>query len=269
MKRINFISILTVFIASLFMGISVSAEVCDYDYDMAKSRWTQGGGYSFVTYTRLDGERKDKHAINPEWITKDTEIHLEYETEGDYEGCPVNLIFQTWTGELVTSKEDKEVSIIPSKFDEKSAVYTYKDFTANWGTDFSTLYSISCADKGTNKLQIVTMTITNLDIPDDEIAVLKGGILLKDGKELDISQYEKTEETVKSENDTKAETIVKEKDSEKETEVTKTSNEDKGTEVEEEESSVNGVAIIIVSVLVIGGIVLVIVLIKKKQSRWH
>ena len=194
MKKLN--KIITVFstvLLSMCMGISVSAEVCDYDYDMAKSRWTYGGGYSFVTYTRLDGERKDKHSINPEWITENTEIHIEYETEGDYEGCPVNLIFQTWTGDLVTSKENKEVSIEPSKYDDKTAVYTYKDFTKDWGTDFSTLYSISFADKGTNSLFISMVTLTNLDIPDEEIVAVKGGVLLKDGIELDLTKYTETE----------------------------------------------------------------------------
>ena len=186
---------LAMLFASLIAVTPVSAEVVDYDYDMSKSRWTYGGGYGYVTYTRLDGERKDKYGFDPSWITPDSEIKITFETEGDYEGCPADLVFQTWEGDLVESTAHDTVHITPSEYDETHAVYTYEDMTTAWTYPMNWIYSITVSDVGTNNLFVSQMTVTNVDIPDEEIPKLRGAVLYKDDVELDLSAYTTTAAT--------------------------------------------------------------------------
>jgi len=243
---------------------------------MTKSRWTYGGGYSFVTYTRLDGERKDKHSFDPNWITENSYILLSYETEGEYEGCPASLLFQTWTGELVDSTEDKTIEMIPLEYDDTHAVYDYKSMLETWGNDdFSTVYSISVSDKGENNLFVSSMTITNVDIPTESIADLKGCTLLQNGAEVDLAMYNvsanesaQSEEISTSYDETDNWESQTDINTDGNSEVTAVETEAKQAE-ENQISSMLIYLVIAIVVAVIAITIIVISLIKKRKNSWH
>lgn len=271
--------LLTVFAAAaafICAGTAVNAEIFDYDYDMSKSRWTYGGGYSFITYTRLDGERKDRHQFDPRWITPDTQIVMEYETEGEYEGCPASLVLQSWPGELVESTEERSISCEPTEFSSTTAIYNYEDLVRQWGDDnFAILYSLSVADKGENSLFVSSLTITNVDVPPEEISDLKGGFLLKNGTEIDVNEYTVTEPTttVQTEITTPESSEITSAEEETiETEpVTSSETWAEKEEAKEEKSSPNIIRIIIIAIVIviIMTAVIIFVLGLKKKNYWH
>ena len=281
---------------AVFMaGSSVSAAVFDYEYDMSKSRWTYGGGYSFVTYTRLDGERKDRHGLDPTWITEDSEIIISYQTEGDYDGCPASLIFQTWTGDLVDSEVEQTTSITPVSYTDTEAVYTYDSFMQEWGLDTKYIYSISVSDVGTNKLFVDSMMITNLDIPDDKVGSIQGAVLSRDGAEIDLSLYTSTVAAASSEQSesvseslgstetvTETSTVSESVENTVSGDITEsTVSEDaaesetqasfsyKTERVEEPEHENNILVIGIIIAVLAAAIVVAVILINKKNSSWH
>ena len=271
MKK-TIISIMTAGIIAAAMNLSVSAE--DFEFDMAKARWTYGKGTTYQCFTRLDNERRDKNNFDPRWITPDTEVHVTYQTEGDIESAPAILQVQTWTGDLVDSTEDKFVDVQPAEWDEDSAVYKYADIVAAWGDDsFGTVYSFHIKDNEINPLMLTSMTFTNCDIPDEAIIEgVTGGIVTENGKEVIIeTQPVETEIAAVTEaNDEKNETTAESASAaNSESESSKIDSED-----ENEQSSVNPVIIAIVAggIAVITAAAIIIAKVlgsKRKNKGWH
>lgn len=159
-------------------AVAVSAD--EFNFDMSKAKPTYGGGQSFSTFTRLDGEKRDRNKFSPLWMTKDSTIEITYETSGEYINAPLNLIFQSWTGDLVSSVEDKWVEILPSSFDETHAVFTFEDIAKTYGSeDFYDVYAINISDND-NSLLVKSFVVTNCNIPDEIASTITGGTVTLD-----------------------------------------------------------------------------------------
>lgn len=179
---INFKKIIGL-IATAIMAVSVcgiSAYADDFSFDMQKAKPTYGGGQAYMTFTRLDNEKRDKNNFNPLWITKDSKIEVEYSTDGEYEESPIYFVFQSWTGEIVSSQEDKWVQIAPTSFDDTKAVWDYTTLTNAYGTNFSDVYAFVITDGDTNALTVKSLTITNVKIAKDDISTVTGGTVITD-----------------------------------------------------------------------------------------
>lgn len=261
-------------IAAASMGVSVFAE--DFEFDMAKARWTYGKGTSYQCFTRLDNERRDKNNFDPHWITSDTEVHVTYQTEGEIESAPAILQFQTWRGDLVDSTEDKIIDIQPAEWDEDSAVYKYADIVEAWGDEsFDTVYSILIRDNDINSLMLTSMAFTNCNIPDEAIIEgVTGGIVTEDGKEVIIEvQSVETEATtvVADTNGSKTETNAASETGNKESEKVDS---DSDADAENSQSSISPVVIAVIAGVAVAVIAVIIVIVKmtatrRKNKGWH
>lgn len=150
------------------LSVSVFAE--DFEMDVSEAKQSTGSyGQSLLYYTCL-GNPDAADNFDPTTMTDDSEVRIEYTLEGDYatgadgyiSASPVQLIWQSWKGGAGNSTEDKWVQIAPYEFDEKSAVFSYDDIAAAYGTeDFSTVYAINVGDTGV-KVTVTKMTVTNV-----------------------------------------------------------------------------------------------------------
>ncbi|MCR5143179.1 MAG: hypothetical protein K6C68_11760 [Ruminococcus sp.] len=118
-------------------------------------------------------------------LTEDSVLKIEYEItekiENDYStGYPVECIFQSWEGTDAPGNEDGNIwaKIAPSKFDDTSAEYTYKDITTyvelddgsfmGYGTtDFSRVSCILFGATADASIIIKKATFTNC-LPESE-----------------------------------------------------------------------------------------------------
>lgn len=261
------------FLASAIIAVSACAvSVCadDFSFDMEKAKPTYGGGHAFMVLTRLDNEKRDKNNFNPLWISEDSEIQIEYKTEGDFEETPIYFIFQSWTGDIVASQEDKWVLIAPTSYDDNKAVWNYETITDTYGSNFSDVYAFVVSDGGTNALELKSITITNVKIPNDEILTVKGGTVITDkpiGTTI-ISEIESETSITVTETENKTEIT------ETKTEVTSaTKNADISTESAEEQSS--SLSIYILGFIVSGILILVLLIllivktVKAKTKGWY
>lgn len=265
------------FVSAIFVAavtaITAFAETLDYDYDMTKSRWTYGGGQSYTTYTRLDVEKRDKNNFNPMWMTEDSQIIITYETEGEATGCPTRLSFQTWQGELVSSQETRACDITPDSYDDTTSVYSYKTMLESWGKpDFSDVYSIVVWDSGTNNLFVNSMKVTNLNVPEEDLATVKGGVFLKDGEEFVYTAPETETTPVESEVTNEESVTEITENTEVESTPTAESKVEDTKAAEEEESGSNTTLIIIiavVAVVVIAGVIIIVKVVNNRNHGWH
>lgn len=265
------------FLASAIIAVSACAvSVCadDFSFDMEKAKPTYGGGHAFIVLTRLDNEKRDKNNFNPLWLSEDSEIQIEYKTEGDFEETPIYFIFQSWTGDIVASQEDKWVLIAPTSYDDNKAVWNYETITDTYGSNFSDVYAFVVSDGGTNALELKSITITNVKIPNDEIPTVKGGTVITD-KPIETTIISEIEsETSITETETETETENKTEIIETKTEVTSaTNNADISTESTEEQSS--SLSIYILGFIVSGILILVLLIllivktVKAKTKGWY
>lgn len=265
-KRIIACTVSTLIAASMS---TISAFAEDFSFDMTKARPTYGGGQAYTSYTRLDNERRDKNNFNPLWLTENSTFEIEYTTEGDFINAPVRLILQSWTGELVDSKEDKWIPIEPTSFDDTKAVWDYDTLVAAYGSDFSDVYSLVIGDGDMNSLTVKSMIATNLDIPDSELYSVTNGSILDNGKPVsqpEVTEADASDETVK-------ETSSDEEKDNTETQTDKKSDNNK-TEDKNTESLTNNLYVIILgAVVIILVITLAVIIIKNKikakRGGWH
>jgi len=193
--------------ASAVMAVSsccISAFADDFSFDMQKAKPTYGGGQAYMTFTRLDNEKRDKNNFNPLWITEDSQIEIEYATEGDYEETPIYFVFQSWTGEIVSSQEDKWVLIAPTTFDDTKAVWDYETIINTYGSNFSDVYAFVVTDGGENSLTVSSITISNIKIAKDEILTVSGGTVITD-EPIEMTEQSVSETAVSDSDDTVAE----------------------------------------------------------------
>lgn len=197
--------------ASAVIAVSsfcISAFADDFSFDMQKAKPTYGGGQAYMTFTRLDNEKRDKNNFNPLWITEDSQIEIEYTTEGDYEETPIYFVFQSWTGEIVSSQKDKWVLIAPTTFDDTKAVWDYETIINTYGSNFSDVYAFVVTDGGENALTVSSITITNIKIAKDEILTVSGGTVITD-EPIEMTEQSVSETVVSDSNDTSAESSDK------------------------------------------------------------
>lgn len=267
---------------SCAIGTLIAASVCtistfaeDFSFDMTKARPTYGGGQAYSMYTRLDNERRDKYNFNPLWITEDSTFEVEYTTEGEYIDAPIRLIFQSWEGKLVESKEDKWIQIVPTSFDDTKAIWDYNTITATYGSDFSDVYCLVLGDGETNSLTVTSMTAFNLNIPEEDMYSIKNGIVLNDGEPITIPESETTEKQ-SAKNEQSAETITEaimteQTENTSETTIATSFDEPKNTETsetsseKEEQESEKSVPFVIY--LILPGILAVILVILLIRNR--
>ena len=282
MKKLS--KILSCIAASVlsFVMTGVTAFADEYSFDMEKTKQTQGGGQAYVSFTRLDNERRDRLKFNPLWITSESTFEIDYTSEGEYDGQPMNLIFQSWVGALVDSTEDKWVQIPPTTYDETHAVWTYDTLTSVYGDDFSDVYAIVVEDSGTNSLLVTNITVTNLSVPADERENVAGGILTVttvDEPVADIIETEAVGETDAKNADDKAdsgkvtenakgETSSEKSSSSSEKTTTAKVNDDSG-ETTVLNVPIWGVAVAGVAVVLIIVIVALVASRKRKNRGWH
>ncbi|MBQ8978616.1 MAG: hypothetical protein IJ080_02505, partial [Oscillospiraceae bacterium] len=81
-KNIRIIVLLMiVFLSSMALGISVSAE--SYQFDVSGSKPTEGNwAQAFTEYTPLEGKGENEYHFNPLWMTPQSEIIAEFRYEG-------------------------------------------------------------------------------------------------------------------------------------------------------------------------------------------
>lgn len=275
--------VLSCIAASVFASVAMSMAVFadEYSFDMEKAKQTHGGGQSYMSFTRLDNERRDMLKFNPLWITPESTIEIDYVSEGEYEDQPMNLVFQSWIGALVESTEDKWVQIPPTDFSETHATWSYDTIVSVYGEDFSDVYAIVIEDSGTNSLLVTNITVTNLSVPADERENVGGGILVitetdetitetTAAETLEITDTQDAgdekvgkEETEKVSKETSVET---ENDSSAKTQTTKSS-EDKN---EDAESGIPAWLIIAIGGGVFSIVIIIIVIaLKHRNNGWH
>lgn len=177
-KNIRIIVLLMiVFLSSMALGISVSAE--SYQFDVSGSKPTEGNwAQAFTEYTPLEGKGENEYHFNPLWMTPQSEIIAEFRYEGEtsMEGdAPIELIWQTWDGPAEKPEGAKNwAKVAPASHTDTTATFTYADIVAAYGTDdFSTVYAVNIGDTGT-KLTLLSLTCTNIDrsqVPAPEVAV--------------------------------------------------------------------------------------------------
>ena len=247
---------------------------------MEKARPTYGGGHAFSMYTRLDNERRDKYNFNPLWITEESTIEVEY-TTGEYTEIPIHLVFQSWEGELVESKEDKWVRIAPTSFDNTKAVWNYETIVDTYGSDFSDVYCLVLSDGGDNSLTVSSMTATNLAIPEEDMYTVKNGVVLDENgmvvtmpaSETSVSTDIDAEETTISETTVAPNETNAENENSDNPQTTVTSDNESAVKDETAEQSDSNfllIAIILSSVAIIALIVVLIILrVKAKRKNWH
>lgn len=249
----------------------VTAFADDYSFDMEKSKQTHGGGQAYMSFTRLDNERRDRQKFNPLWITPETTVEIDYESEGEYDEYPIQLVLQSWVGALVDSTEDKWVQIPPTTFDDNHATWSYDTIVSAYGDDFSDVYAIVIEDSGKNSLLVKNVVFADLDVPEEEQANVSGGILTVTDTEpvtTDLSENKQTSDdtTVTSVSKAPDNTEKKSESVSKET----------GTEKADDNSSEDAESGIspIVIIAVVGGAVLlivigIIIISRRRNHGWH
>ncbi len=160
------IIIISTFIFSFLLGVSISAE--SYQFDVSGAKETQGNwAQAFTEYTPLEGREMHEYNFNPLWMTENSEIIAEFRYSGEPSqqgAAPIELIWQTWD----TNKEQvpgavKWAKVAPATCTDTMATFTYKDIVEAYGTDdFSTVYAVNIGDTGTN-LKLLKLTCTNID----------------------------------------------------------------------------------------------------------
>lgn len=278
-------------ILSGIIGAAIAVSACtatifaeNFSFNMEKARPTYGGGHAFSMYTRLDNERRDKYNFNPLWITEESTIEVEY-TTGEYTEIPIRLVFQSWEGELVESKEDKWVQIAPTSFDDTKAVWNYETIINTYGSDFSDVYCLVLSDGGDNSLTVSSMTATNLAIPEEDMYTVKNGVILDENGMIvtmaasetniltDMSAMIDAEKTAISETTAVLNETNVENENTDNSQTTIVSNNEPTVEDETAEKSDSNfllLAIILSSVaIVVLIIVLIILRVKAKRKNWH
>ncbi|MCM1524361.1 MAG: hypothetical protein NC120_07870 [Ruminococcus sp.] len=250
--------------AAAMMVFAVYAE--DYEFDVSDAKETTGSwGQSFVHYTALSGADDSAGNFNPEWMTSDSEVIVEYTYDGDASGNPLELIWQTWDdgpNEVNPDVRGTWNKVTPYEYDSTSAKFSYDDIVTAYGTsDFNTVYAICIGDAGV-KLKVTAVTVTNCDITAPEPADTDG--------EEDNEEEEAEETEAAAEKKTEAKT-------EKETEAPEEEVTEKLTTTVNiaanapQDDSILPIVIAIVVVLIVGVIaaVIVIKLIKNNKGRYY
>jgi hypothetical protein len=248
-------------VAVMMTGMSVFAD--DFEFDMSKAKATQSGGKAYTEYTRLDNEPKHADNFDPLWLTEDSVYEVEYTSSGEYEDCPMYLIFQSWKGDKVSSQEDRWVRIAPTTFDSSHASWTFDTIAEAWGSsDFSEVYAFLIEDNNIH-LTLSSFTVSNIEVPDDITSVADGEIIKTEASETEAIEEDDSEATVQDEDSkTEKKSKNKDKDSEEETQVENEAVPGQSTMVK---------AIVIVSIVGVAALVgvVVFVIIRRKRNGWY
>lgn len=140
-------------LTAVIVSVCVFAETEDLEMRITLAKMTSGAWGQSVTY--------DKGVLDCTRITSDSEILVEYELDGEWNGsgAPVELIFQNYT----TADPAIWAKIPPFEFDETSATFRYEDMVAIYGSeDFSTVDAVHLGDCGI-KMKATKFVITNCE----------------------------------------------------------------------------------------------------------
>lgn len=246
------------FVAAAAMTVTVFAE--DYEFDVSTATQSHGSwGQSFTHYTVLTGDPEQAENFNPQWMTEDSEVLVEYTYEGTAALNPCELIWQTWEGGPVEKNPDVVGNwnkVIPYEYDDSSAKFSYADIVTAYGTDdFSSVYAINIGDTGV-KLTVTKLTVTNVDM------------------EAAVSSETEAAETEAAETEAEAEDVTeKETEAETETEAAKTEETTALTTPQSiadnapDEGGAMPIVIMVIAIVVVVAVIVVIVILMIKKSR--
>lgn len=169
---------------SATLVVNVSAD--SFLFDMEKAHETHSGGQAYTYLFRNDMERRDKYNLDTAWLIPGCSFELEYEWSGEIGEewtAPVALRFQSWTDETLGVEKadfnDGRVEVEPSVWTDTTALFTYDDIVAAWGSDnFSQMYSFQVHDTGTS-INVSSITLKDIMLPEGEMDTLNGGIAEK------------------------------------------------------------------------------------------
>ncbi|MGN0666125.1 MAG: hypothetical protein ACI4KF_06320 [Huintestinicola sp.] len=240
------------FVLAAVLSVTASAE--DYEFDVSDAVESSSWGQSVTHYTCL-GDTSLVDNFDPTWMTPESEVIIEFETESDAaSSAPCELIWQTWGDRPAEVARDWN-KIVPYEYDTTHAVFSYDDIVAKYGTDdFSTVYAINVGDTG-EKLKVTSMKITNCDIPE---APAEEETAAEETAEAETTAKETTARTTEK---------VTEKETEAQTEATTLAV--PAYEEEDEGSSTMIILIIVIAVVVAAAVVLVVLILKKAKNKYY
>lgn len=261
------------------MGLSVYAEVADYELDTSTAKTTRGGGQAFLYFLRNTNEvRKHGKQLDNAWFTPDSEIIVKYEYMGEIPeekkekgiDYPASLVLQSWTGDLVDATEDRWIELVPTTYSETEATFTYTDMLAQWpDNDLSALYAMVVVDEGVS-LTVNDIVITNLDIPDDAEYV---GLTKLNDTDVAVEPEPVVTDTVETDTSetgvSDGESVATEAPEENVTEVTESgavTTAENGEEGVASSSTMTIIIIVAAAVVIIGVVVVVIVVLNSKKG---
>lgn len=167
MVRKTLLFAVLVFVCSVFLAVSVSAQ--EYEFDVSSAVQSNGKwGQSFREDTPEQDNPNFIYNFDPLTLTKNSRIIAEYKLEGEAKAdeSPVELIWQTWDNGPQTPNpdvKDQWNKVLPFSYSNTSAVFAYEDIVEAFGTDdFSTVYAVHIGDAGV-KLTLTKLTATELD----------------------------------------------------------------------------------------------------------
>ena len=140
-------------LTAVIMSVCVFAETEDIEMKTVLAKTTNGAWGQSVTY--------DKATFDCSRITSDSEIQVEFELDGEWNGngAPVELVFQNYS----TADPAIWAKIAPYEFDETSAKFSYDDMVATYGSDdLSTVDAVHLGDCGI-KMKVTKFVITNCE----------------------------------------------------------------------------------------------------------
>lgn len=138
-------------LTAVIVSVCVFAETEDIEMRTVLAKMTNGAWGQSITY--------DKATLDCSRLTSDSEIQVEFEVEGEWNGsgAPVELVFQNYS----TADPAIWAKIPPIEFDETTATFRYEDIVAIYGSeDLSTVDAVHLGDCGI-KMKVTKFVITN------------------------------------------------------------------------------------------------------------
>lgn len=147
--------------AAMTVAVAVSGAITafakeDVEIDVSKAVESKGWKQSF----KLDAE-----TFNPERLSADSQVKIEFSADKEYDKAPVELILLSWDNtDSPNADEDGGVwaKVAPSDFGEGTATFDFDDMAEAYGSkDFKQVKQILIGDTDIAKIKLTKMTITN------------------------------------------------------------------------------------------------------------
>ncbi|MDE5577012.1 MAG: hypothetical protein K2J11_06465 [Oscillospiraceae bacterium] len=138
-------------LTAVIVSVCVFAETEDLELKTVLAKMTNGMWGQSITY--------DKVTLDCSRITPDTEVRVEFELDGEWNGngAPVELVFQNYS----TADPAIWAKIPPYDYDETYAYFNYDSMVAAYGSDdFSTVDAVHLGDCGIG-MKATKFVVTN------------------------------------------------------------------------------------------------------------